>query len=1095
MYISSLLKAKDDTIWVGTWYDGLHSYDGKMWTKQLREMQFTALLESKDGKIWARTADGLYSYDGTMWQKHLSGMYIYSLLESKDGKIWARTADGLYSYDGTMWQKHLSGMWIYSLLESKDGKIWAGTWNGLYSYDGTMWQERLSGMSISSLLESKDGKIWAGTILNGLHSYDGTKWQEHLSGMYLTSLLESKDGTIWTGTFGNGLHSYDGTKWQEHLSGMRIHSLLESKDSKIWAGGIGLHSYDRTTWQKHLSEWPIQSLLESKDGKIWAGGIGLRSYDGTTWQEHLSGMSISSLLESKDGKIWAGTFWNGLYSYDGTTWQEHLSGMGIHLLLESKDGKIWAGMWEKGLYSYDGTTWQEHLSEWQIQSLLESKDGKIWAGGIGLHSYDGTTWQEHLSGMWVASLLEAKLEAKDGTIWAGGSGLSSYDGTTWQERLSGMGIHLLLESKDGKIWAGGLGLHSYDGIKWQEHLSGMSISSLLESKDSKIWAVTEFNGALRYDGTTWQELTFLDGLPSDNILSILEDSDGNLWFGTFVGIGVYKPNKNPPLIELTNPKEQVVETGAAAIFIEWRGGDVENETRRLTYHYKIDEGAWSKPTPANFMTTPPMSDGEHIFYVRAIDRDFNYSKPDTLTIRVDTIRPNVLIGSPVPNAIVGGKVKITGGVTDSDLSEFKVEYAAGEKPSEGDFKLISKSNKVVASGVLAEWNTKLLSEQLYTIKLSAIDKLEHTKDYSITVTLDNTPPIAKLTAPQDGSRLTKRTEIIGEVSDEHLDSYVLEYTTEKDPNIALWRQIFKTPKSLTVTKEIINYRWEIPTITGNIFIRLTAIDAAGNTEQQVISVEVPQALTKDKGGNTSSKDGDARIYIPPRSLPNDTIITINRVSEEELKAHEGWEAAYDFEPFDLQFNQKPYKPATIMLKYPAHLPESGKTLAIYRFQKKEEPVGSGVQPPNNGDGTVKWVSAERLGGTLDRSKQTITSATTHLGRFVVMQETAPTLGGEAKITELTCQPRIFSPKGGGFDTRTAISFNLGKNASVTIKIYNRAGKLTRLLKENKEMSQGVNVVFWDGRDDEEYIVASDLYIVTITAGEVTVTKTVAVSNR
>jgi flagellar hook assembly protein FlgD len=142
-----------------------------------------------------------------------------------------------------------------------------------------------------------------------------------------------------------------------------------------------------------------------------------------------------------------------------------------------------------------------------------------------------------------------------------------------------------------------------------------------------------------------------------------------------------------------------------------------------------------------------------------------------------------------------------------------------------------------------------------------------------------------------------------------------------------------------------------------------------------------------------------------------------------------------------------------------------------------------------------WISSERLGGTIDRSNKTITSATTRLGRFVVMQEPEPTLGEEAKITQLTCQPRIFSPKGGGFDTCTAISFNLTKSARVTIKIYNRAGKPKRLLEESKEMSQGVNVVFWDGMDDDKNIVGSDLYIVTITVGDATVTKTVAVSNR
>ena len=932
-------------------------------------------------------------------------------------------------------------------------------------------------------MASSDGTIWVGTPLDGLYRYDGTTWtaEDEFSGRSITALMESTDGVIWVGTQFNGLRYHDGTTWiaEDRLDGMLTTSLLESTDGTIWVGTQfnGLHHYDETTWkiQKELSGKLIMSLLESADGKIWTGvtGKGLYCYDGITWksEDELNVIMINSLLESSDGTIWIGTQLNGLHRYDGTTWkvEEPLSGIPVTVLLESTDRVIWAGT-ENGLSRYNGISWttEELLSGMPVTALLESTDRVIWVGmKYGLYRYDGINWtaEELLVGMQTRALLESA----DGMIWAGtDNGLLRYDGTTWaaEEALSGVLIHSLLKSVDGTIWVG-----TEDGL----------------------WI---------YDGTTWSTLTVSDGLPSDWIFAILEDSDGNMWFGTMNGIVMYNPNDNPPLIKITNPQVQAILTGAASLFIEWIAGDVETKIDRLAYQHKVNDGAWSVPIQFAFTTLTELNDGKNIFYVRAIDRDRNKSEPATLTIIVDTIRPNVLIANPAPDAIVGGIVQITGGVTDTDLAEFRVEYAEGEEPSEDDFKLIGQLDRAVASGVLAEWDTKSLPEKFYIIKLSARDKLEHTKDYSITVTLDNTPPNTKLIAPQDGSRLTKQTEIIGEVSDKHLDGYVLEYTTDSDPNTALWWQIFKTPESLTENKVSIHQDWEVPTITGTIFIRLTAIDAAGNTDQQIVSVEVPQAVTKDKGGDASSSDGNAQIYIPPRSLLGDTIITINSVPEQEWEgeapAELSWQAAYDFEPFDLQFNQKPYKPATITMRYPVHLLEFGKTLAIYRFQKKES-VSSGVKPPNNGGGfgggTVVWVSSERLGGTLDSSNKTITSATTRLGRFVLMQEPKPTSGDDAKITQLTCQPRIFSPKGGGFDTRTAISFNLTKNVRVTIKVYNRSGKLKRLLEENKEMPEGVNVVFWDGRDDDNNIVRSDLYIVTVTVGDMIVTKTVAVSNR
>jgi len=66
---------------------------------------------------------------------------------------------------------------------------------------------------------------------------------------------------------------------------------------------------------------------------------------------------------------------------------------------------------------------------------------------------------------------------------------------------------------------------------------------------------------------------------------------------------------------------------------------------------------------------------------------------------------------------------------------------------------------------------------------------------------------------------------------------------------------------------------------------------------------------------------------------------------------------------------------------------------------------------------------------------------------------------------------------------------------VTIKIYNAAGRLVRVLKENENMPYGNNVVSWNGKDDWGNFCVSDLYIVTIQAGDKTVTKTVVVLNK
>jgi flagellar hook assembly protein FlgD len=131
---------------------------------------------------------------------------------------------------------------------------------------------------------------------------------------------------------------------------------------------------------------------------------------------------------------------------------------------------------------------------------------------------------------------------------------------------------------------------------------------------------------------------------------------------------------------------------------------------------------------------------------------------------------------------------------------------------------------------------------------------------------------------------------------------------------------------------------------------------------------------------------------------------------------------------------------------------------------------------------------------VDAEMNTIVTAITHFGKYAIKEDLLVNTD-KLSIADVNCQPRIFSPESGGFGTHTAISFNLGKNARMTVKVYNRAGKLKRILEEDREMTQGVNVVYWDGKDNDNNIVGSDLYIVTITAGDATVTKTVAVSNK
>ena len=137
-----------------------------------------------------------------------------------------------------------------------------------------------------------------------------------------------------------------------------------------------------------------------------------------------------------------------------------------------------------------------------------------------------------------------------------------------------------------------------------------------------------------------------------------------------------------------------------------------------------------------------------------------------------------------------------------------------------------------------------------------------------------------------------------------------------------------------------------------------------------------------------------------------------------------------------------------------------------------------------------------MGGTPDPEQQTISAAVLSLGLYTLgeMDEIEAQDSANLKPDSLTCQPRLFSPKGNAFSTHTTISFTLDQPANVTIKVYNVAGQLVEWIADQQTFGSGKQAIHWDGRDSDGEIVATGLYIVTVTVGDQTQDKMVNVWN-
>jgi len=321
--------------------------------------------------------------------------------------------------------------------------------------------------------------------------------------------------------------------------------------------------------------------------------------------------------------------------------------------------------------------------------------------------------------------------------------------------------------------------------------------------------------------------------------------------------------------------------------------------------------------------------------------------------------------------------------------------------------------------------------------------------------------------------------------DSNFKEYTVEYGEGKNPSI--WNPASEMAFAKPVENKQL-FQWLPEGKTGQYTLRLTVTDEVGHIAQDSVMVELAPQITKDKGGTANSSDGNVSLNIPPRSLPSDTIITINRVPVDEIQppdsnripevlagqSHAATATNSGVKSLNLAFDLGPsalklrsIKPATLQIKLDSIPAQSKKRVAFFRW---------------NG----KWTF---LGGTLREDKVNI--GITQFGRYALM-EVERTFEPSGINPLFTCQPRVFSPKRG----KTTVSFSLQKEASVTLKVYTIDGLLQKTLVSGETMYTGRNAVIWDGRDENDRIVSSGLYLIALSIDDGKVkTKAVVIQNR
>jgi len=291
--------------------------------------------------------------------------------------------------------------------------------------------------------------------------------------------------------------------------------------------------------------------------RLPAEGADTLDYNLRVWQVEngLPQNKVTALAQTQDGYLWVGTY-GGLARFDGvkfTVFDERstpeLPDSRVTSLFAADDSTLWIGHEDGSLTIYKNGEFQpvnvpSALNGHKIYDMGADKSGDIWVfcdAGLLVRVRDGLTLSTPLGG---AEGLLNFARTTNGTIWVAHDGrLSRLEHSTiFQEVTEETNTYVqgICSSRDGGLWVSSNGrLHKLNQDQWTPDLpspwSQNPLTHLLETMDGTLLAATAKDGLyLMFPGTNKTSIHFdhASGFPSDGIISVLEDREGNIWIGT-----------------------------------------------------------------------------------------------------------------------------------------------------------------------------------------------------------------------------------------------------------------------------------------------------------------------------------------------------------------------------------------------------------------------------------------------------------------------------------------------------------------------------------------------------------------------------------
>jgi ligand-binding sensor domain-containing protein len=518
----------------------------------------------------------------------------------------------------------LSSNSVYSIFQDSEGVLWFGTLDGLNRYDGysvTVYKHNnlknnsISNNRVTMIYEDQQHQLWlydefSSTLIN----YVSTK--DEFSTYHLDKTIGSELGPLDTVYEDKNNVLQIRSRGGYRLRYNRANNIFEfSKGDSTKTGWHKKKEWEKllTAFNQHLlssrsafnsSTITISRIFRDSNNRYW---IGTR-YDGlytaveqngefhffshlhtTEKFKTVSSEDIFDIYEDQSNVVWIGTKNNGLYRYSPHKYkfryiEEVQLNTGafqlgtIRAIAQDANKNIWIGTNERGLLKIDvgkgasklftnNATDPHSIGHNFIRSLWVDPEQNLWVG-----HYKGFSRYRESSGDFTqyypkgVSNKDARIydfkKGKDKSVWmAGWDLILNFNPNTNQSKIisrsdsteldfSSENIRDLELDDQQQLWiaVGEKGMALFDKTKKSfnmfryepENANGLpsdNIFDVFEDSYKNIWLATADGLCLfNLPEMTFQTYTVNDGLPSNFVYGMMEDSNRRLWLSTTKGI-------------------------------------------------------------------------------------------------------------------------------------------------------------------------------------------------------------------------------------------------------------------------------------------------------------------------------------------------------------------------------------------------------------------------------------------------------------------------------------------------------------------------------------------------------------------------------